>query len=71
MKESECENTLTSETDNDDKDETSRREEDGLDQAQVPLSHVQPSDFSMETQSSSVEGGSPLEVSADRPEPGG
>ncbi|XP_018534832.1 zinc finger protein 16-like [Lates calcarifer] len=70
MKESECENTLTSETDNDDKDETSRREEDGLDQAQVPLSHVQPSDFSMETQSSSVEGGSPLEVSADRPEPG-
>uniref|UniRef100_A0A4W6FI83 Zinc finger protein 16 like n=1 Tax=Lates calcarifer TaxID=8187 RepID=A0A4W6FI83_LATCA len=68
--ESECENTLTSETDNDDKDETSRREEDGLDQAQVPLSHVQPSDFSMETQSSSVEGGSPLEVSADRPEPG-
>ncbi|GAA6230996.1 zinc finger protein 3 homolog [Lates japonicus] len=70
MKESECENTLTSETDNDDKDETSRREEDGLDQAQVPLSHVQPSDFSMETQSSSVEGGSPLEVSTDRPEAG-
>lgn len=71
MKEPECENTVTGETDNDDEDESSRREGGGLDQAQVPLSHVQPPDFSMEPQSSSGEGGSPLKGNTDRPEAGG
>ncbi|XP_040886637.1 zinc finger protein 16-like [Toxotes jaculatrix] len=70
MKEPECENTLTGETDNDDEDELSRREVGGLDQAHVALSHVQPPDFSMEPQSSSGEGGSPLEGNTDRPEAG-
>ncbi|XP_071334260.1 zinc finger protein 16-like [Trachinotus anak] len=70
MKEPECENALTAETDNEDEDESSGREGGGLDQAQVPLSHVQPSDFSMDPQSSSAEGGSPLEANADRPEAG-
>ncbi|XP_039997319.1 zinc finger protein 16-like isoform X2 [Xiphias gladius] len=70
MKEPECENTVTGETDNDDEDESSRREGGGLDQAQVPLSHVQPPDFSMEPQSSSGEGGSPLKGNTDRPEAG-
>ncbi|XP_029382416.1 zinc finger protein 16-like isoform X2 [Echeneis naucrates] len=70
MKEPECENTLTAETDNDDEDEPPKREGERLDQAQVPLSHVQPPDFSMEPQSSSAEGGSPLGDSAERPEAG-
>uniref|UniRef100_A0A8D3A9S1 C2H2-type domain-containing protein n=1 Tax=Scophthalmus maximus TaxID=52904 RepID=A0A8D3A9S1_SCOMX len=56
--------------DDDDEDESSRREEGGLDQAQVPLSHVPPPDFSMDPQSSSREGGSPLEGKTDRPETG-
>lgn len=76
MKAPECENTLTGETDNDDddddddEDESSRREEGGLEQAQVSLSHVPPPDFSMDPQSSSREGGSPLEGKTDRPETG-
>ncbi|XP_023279568.1 zinc finger protein 275-like [Seriola lalandi dorsalis] len=70
MKEPECENALTAETDNEDEDESSRREGSGLDQNQVPLPHVQPPDFSIEPQSSSAEGGSPLEGNADRPEAG-
>uniref|UniRef100_A0A665WNY2 C2H2-type domain-containing protein n=1 Tax=Echeneis naucrates TaxID=173247 RepID=A0A665WNY2_ECHNA len=57
-------------TDNDDEDEPPKREGERLDQAQVPLSHVQPPDFSMEPQSSSAEGGSPLGDSAERPEAG-
>ncbi|KAG7496313.1 zinc finger 16-like [Solea senegalensis] len=70
MKESECENTLTGDTDNDDEDESLRREGDGLDQAQVPLSLVQPPEFSMDPQSSSGEEGSSLEGHTDRPETG-
>ncbi|KAK2852092.1 hypothetical protein Q5P01_008368 [Channa striata] len=69
MKEPEGENTSTGETEEDDENESSRREEAGLDQAQVTLSHVQ-SEFSMEPQSSPGEGGSPLEGSAERPEAG-
>ena len=75
MKDPDCDNTLTGETDDDDddddEDETSRREGDGLDQAQVPLSHVQPSDFTVEPLSSSGDGGSPLEGNTDKPEAGG
>ena len=71
MKEPECENTVTGETDNDEEDESSRRKGGGLDQAEVPPSHVQPPDFSMEAQGSSGEGGSPLEGNTDRPEAGG
>ncbi|XP_035005291.1 zinc finger protein 16-like isoform X1 [Hippoglossus stenolepis] len=73
MKDPDCDNTLTGETDDDDddeEDETSRREGDGLDQAQVPLSHVQPSDFTVEPLSSSGDGGSPLEGNTDKPEAG-
>lgn len=71
MKESNCENTRTGETEDDEnEDESSRREEGGLEQAQAPLSHVQPPEFSMEPQSSPGEGGSPLEGSTDRPEGG-
>lgn len=69
MKETECENNPTAETE-DDEHESSRREEEGLDQAEGPLSHVQP-DFSMDTQSSPGEGGSPLESNTERPEAGG
>lgn len=71
MKEPECEEPPTCETEDDDEDESSRREGGGLEQAQAPLSHVQPSDFSMEPQSSPGEGGSPLEGSTDRPVAGG
>ncbi len=71
MKEPECENTPTGETEDDEKDESSRREGGGLEQAQAPLSHIQPSEFSMEPQSSPGEGGSPLEGNADRPAAGG
>lgn len=70
MKEPECENTATAEIEDNDERESSRREEDGLDQTEVPLSHVQP-DFSMDAQSSPGEGGSPLEGNIDRPEAGG
>nr|XP_020450611.1 zinc finger protein 3 homolog [Monopterus albus] len=70
MKEPEGENTPTSETEDDNKHESSRREEGDLDQAQVPLPHTHPPDFSMEPQSSPGEGGSPLEGSTDRPEAG-
>ncbi|XP_029310929.1 zinc finger protein 16-like isoform X1 [Cottoperca gobio] len=70
MKEPECETTPTGETEDeedDEEDESPRREGGGLEQAQTPLSHVQPSEFSMEPQSSSGEGGSPLEGNTDRP----
>ncbi|KAI3376692.1 hypothetical protein L3Q82_017117 [Scortum barcoo] len=66
MKEPECENTATGETEDDEKDESTRREGGGLEQAQAPLSHIQPSEFSMEPQSSPGEGGSPLEGNTDR-----
>lgn len=83
MKEPECESALTTETDNDEdeEDEASGRDVGGAagggggaglqDQAQVPLSHVQAPEFSMDPQRSSAEGGSPLEGNADRPETGG
>ncbi|XP_060922123.1 zinc finger protein 16-like [Limanda limanda] len=70
MKDPECGNSLTGETDDDDEDETSRREGDGLDQDQVPLSHVQPSDFTVEPLSSSGDGGSSLEGNTDKPDAG-
>ncbi|KAG7231564.1 hypothetical protein INR49_011552 [Caranx melampygus] len=83
MKEPECENALTAETDNDEdedeEDESSGRDGGGgggggggglQDQAQVPLSHVQAPEFSMEPQRSSAEGGSPMEGNSDRPEAG-
>ncbi|XP_062240305.1 zinc finger protein 16-like [Platichthys flesus] len=71
MKDPDCDNTLTGETDDDDdEDETLRREGDGLDQDQVPLSHVQPSDFTGEPLSSSGDGGSPLDSSTVKPEAG-
>lgn len=71
MKEADCENTPTGETEDDDEDESSRREGGGLEQAQVPLSHVQHSEFSMKTQSSPGEGESPLEGNTDRATAGG
>ncbi|KAL6118874.1 uncharacterized protein ACO6RY_03576 [Pungitius sinensis] len=69
MKESECEDTPTGETEDDDEDDdegnvSPRREGD---QAQAPQSHVQPDEFRLEPQSSAGEGGSPLEGSTDRP----
>ncbi|XP_037615308.1 zinc finger protein 16-like [Sebastes umbrosus] len=70
MKESECENTPTGETEDEEdeeEDESPRREGGGLEQAQAPLSHVQPSEFSMEPRSSPGERGSPLEGNTDRP----
>lgn len=71
MKESECESPPTGETEDEDEEESSRREGSGLEQAQTPLSHVQPSEFSMEPQSSPGEGGSPLEGNTDRAAAGG
>ncbi|KAE8278808.1 hypothetical protein D5F01_LYC22383 [Larimichthys crocea] len=70
MKEPECVNTSTSDSEDEDEDESVRREEGGLEKAQAPLSHVQPSEFSMEHQSSPGEGGSPLEGNTDRPATG-
>lgn len=64
MKESESEINPTADTEENDEHE-SRIEEAG-----DPLSHVQ-SDFSMDTQSSPGEGGSPLESNTERPEAGG
>lgn len=64
-------NTSTSDSEDEDEDESVRREEGGLEKAQAPLSHVQPSEFSMEHQSSPGEGGSPLEGNTDRPATGG
>ncbi|KAF3697463.1 Zinc finger protein 397 Zinc finger and SCAN domain-containing protein 15 Zinc finger protein 47 [Channa argus] len=69
MKEPECENTSTGETEDDDENKSSRREEGGLDQAQVTMSHVQ-SEFSLEPQSSPGKEGSPLEGNTDRPAAG-
>uniref|UniRef100_A0A8C3AN93 Zinc finger protein 16 like n=1 Tax=Cyclopterus lumpus TaxID=8103 RepID=A0A8C3AN93_CYCLU len=73
MKEPECEDTPTGdeeeeeEDDDDEGDVSPKRERGGLEQAQAPLPHVQPSEFSMETQSSPGEGGSPLEGNTNRP----
>lgn len=65
------ENTHTSEPEDEENEtELSRREGGGLEQTQTALSHVQPSDFSVEPHSSPGEGGSPLEGNADRPEAG-
>ncbi|XP_049424778.1 uncharacterized protein LOC125884064 isoform X1 [Epinephelus fuscoguttatus] len=63
MKETESEGTPTGEDGGE--DELPRREGGGLEQAQAP--HIQPSEFSMEPQSSPGEGGSPLDGSTDRP----
>lgn len=78
IKEPECESTPTGEADeddddDDDEDESSRREGSGLEQVQAPLSlsHVHPSEFSMDPQSSPGEGESSLEGSTDRPAAGG
>lgn len=80
MKEPECESTPADEADDDDDDEdddddgddnSSRREGDGLEQAHAPLSHIQPSDFSMDPQNSPGEGESPLKGNTDRPATGG
>ncbi|XP_076581611.1 zinc finger protein 16-like [Chaetodon auriga] len=54
MKEPECENTPICDTEDDDEGESSRRDGGGL--TQTRLSHVQPSEFSMESQSSPGEG---------------
>ncbi|XP_054457316.1 zinc finger protein 16-like [Anoplopoma fimbria] len=71
MKEPECEDTPTGETEDDEDDDegdvSPRREGGGLEQDQVPMSNVQPSEFSIETQSSPGEGGSPLDGNTDRP----
>ncbi|KAM8746857.1 zinc finger protein 16-like isoform 2-T2 [Acanthopagrus schlegelii] len=66
MKEPECENAPTDETEDDDEDGTSRREGGGLEQVEAPLPHDQPSEFSIEPQSSPGEEGSPLEGNTDR-----
>lgn len=71
MKESECENAPTDETEDDDEDGTSRREGGGLEQVEAPLPHDQPSEFSIEPQSSPGEEGSPLEGNTDRLAAGG
>lgn len=76
MKEPECESTPADEADDDDDeddgdDNSSRREGDGLEQAHAPLSHIQPSDFSMDVQNSPGEGESPLKGNTDRPATGG
>lgn len=75
MKEPECESTPTAAADdgdnNDDEHELSRRDEGGLEQAQAPLSHVVPSEFSMDPQRSPGEGESSLEENTDRPAVGG
>lgn len=68
MKEPECDDTPTGNTEDEDEDELSSREEGGLDQ--IALSHVQPPDFSMDPQSSPGEGRSSLEDNTDRPEAG-
>ncbi|KAK9524433.1 hypothetical protein VZT92_016828 [Zoarces viviparus] len=75
MKEPECEDIPTGEMEEEDDEEEDEEEEEGdvsprrtageLEQA--PLSHVQPSEFSMGPQSSPGEGGSPLEGNTDRP----
>ncbi|XP_047446923.1 zinc finger protein 16-like [Mugil cephalus] len=70
-KEPECENHQSGDTEDDDnEDESSRREAEELEDAQAPLSIGQPSEFSMEAPSSPEEGGSSLEGNADRPEAG-
>lgn len=73
MKEPECESTPTAEADDEDNNdvehELSRRDEGGLEQAQAPLSHVVPSEFSMDPQRSPGE--SSLEGNTDRPATGG
>lgn len=71
MKEHECESTPTDEAEDDDEDESLKREANELEQPQAPLSHVQPSEFSMEPQSSPGEGESPLEGNMHRPAAGG
>ncbi|KAM3590245.1 uncharacterized protein V6R79_006446 [Siganus canaliculatus] len=67
IKEPECQNTPTGETEDDDEDDSLQTEGDELQQAQAPLSHVQAQEFSVEPTRSSGEGGSPLEGSTDRP----
>ncbi|KAM4611300.1 zinc finger protein 16-like [Polymixia lowei] len=71
MREPKCESAPTDETE-EDEDESSRREGDGMEQtqAQAPLSHVQAPEFNMEPQGSPGEGGSPMEGNADRLETG-
>ncbi|XP_028285078.1 zinc finger protein 16-like [Parambassis ranga] len=64
------ENTQTGEPEDEENEAELSRREGRLEQTQTPLSHVQPSDFSVEPQSSPGEGGSPLEGNADRPEAG-
>uniref|UniRef100_A0A7N8YGH0 Zinc finger protein 16 like n=1 Tax=Mastacembelus armatus TaxID=205130 RepID=A0A7N8YGH0_9TELE len=64
------ENTSTGETEEDNEHKSLRREGGGLAQAQVPLSHIQPLDFSMEPQSSPREGRSPLEGNTEKLEAG-
>ncbi|XP_068163896.1 zinc finger protein 16-like isoform X2 [Antennarius striatus] len=69
MKDPDCDRTPTGETedeDEEDEDESPSREKGRLEQVQVPLTHVQPSEFSMEPHSSPGEGGSPLEGNSDR-----
>ncbi|XP_041840783.1 zinc finger protein 16-like [Melanotaenia boesemani] len=68
IKEPECENSRTSEIEDDEDEEESCH--DGLEQTPAPLSGAQPPDFSMESQSSPGEEGSPLKGSTDSPEAG-
>ncbi|XP_071782221.1 zinc finger protein 16-like [Centroberyx gerrardi] len=72
MREPKCESAPSEETEEteESENESSAKEGDGLDQAQAPLSHVQPPEFSMEPQGSPGEGGSPMEGNADRLETG-
>uniref|UniRef100_A0A8C9ZG07 Zinc finger protein 16 like n=1 Tax=Sander lucioperca TaxID=283035 RepID=A0A8C9ZG07_SANLU len=65
--EPECESSPTAPTEDDEEEELPRRDGGGLEPAQAPLSHVHPSEFSMEPQNSPGEGGSPLQGSTDRP----
>ncbi|KAM4536428.1 zinc finger protein 16-like [Odontesthes bonariensis] len=71
LKEPDGGNTQPSEMkDSKDEDESPRRDGTGLEQIQASLSRVQPSEFSMEPQSSPGEEGSPLGGNTDTPEAG-
>ncbi|CAJ1086448.1 zinc finger protein 16-like [Xyrichtys novacula] len=67
MKESECEDPATAETEEDEEEDLSRTEGRGVDQDQDPLSHVQPTEFSMKDQDSPEGEGSPEEGCAEHP----
>lgn len=71
MKDAECENAPGAEADDGDEDELSPRERSGMETAQVPLSDVPASEFSIEPPSSPGEEEGPLDAPTDRPVTGG